>query len=489
MPSRTAAVWSPIVAVLLLPGVAAAESYLPPRNILDPADLKDRDKIDESVPFVYLEPHDVCFDVARPLTVTVYAVNRSGKPVTIDWPAVVESLVLEPVGPGSVRPARGKTRVEAEEVGAQGVGHVTIDLSERFEVSGPSVYRLSSSRPLADGRVHVAPPVRFLVEDQTAITKLAAGLDPGPAREAFVALLKANPLFTTGGEPKSYGWDLQVWGKHSEMGKSQWDEPIKHANQRWRDGITLLTGPDAPTSHAKALTALMDRLLLVSDNFRSLPNPQFIELLDRRVAENRPRAERERLLLKWVRSQDPNAVSRSLGGLMMLKSLAALDAFFAIADGPDRQLAEQAISSLSSFDPDPRITQFLRRKMTDDDPGLALEAAIVTCYVSDWSGMPVMLRCARSKDRELRLKAIGQFCGVRFRRYADKIVPILLDELKQPLSDDHLERAVDSLGTYPEDRVVAAVTPLLKHKNPQVAYRARLSLDTIQRDRDRDQRK
>src|SRR5262245_10135230 len=486
MPPRILALWSPVVALLLLSSVATAEIYLPPKNILDPADAKKREKIDETVPFIYLEPHDVCFDVAKPLTVTVYAVNRSDKPVTIDWPAVVESLVLDPVGPGAVKPARGKTRVEAEEVAPTGVGHVTLDLAERFEVAGPSVYRLSYSRPLADGRVHVASPVRFLVEDQVAVTKLAAGLDPGPARDTFLALLKANPLFTGGGDLKTYGWDRQIWGKQPEMGKNQWDEPFRQADQRWREGITLLTSPDASASHAKALTALMDRLLLVSDNFRSLPNSQFIGLLDHRAAENRPQAERQRLLLKLVRTHDPGVVSRSMNRLMSMKSTAALDAFFAIADGSDRRLAEEAIGSLSSFDPDPRITRFLRRKMTDDNPALALEAAIVTCYVSDWSGAPLMLRCARSNDRELRLKAIAQFVDSRFRRYADKIVPILLDELKQPLSDDHLERALESLGAYPEKRVAEAVTPLLKHKNPQVATRARLTLDAIERERPRD---
>ena len=58
-----------------------------------------------SQPFLYLEPHDCCYDLRGPLMVTIYAVNRSGKPVVVDWSAIVEALSLEAVGPGSAKPS------------------------------------------------------------------------------------------------------------------------------------------------------------------------------------------------------------------------------------------------------------------------------------------------------------------------------------------------------------------------------------------------
>ena len=63
-----------------------------------------------------------------------------------------------------------------------------------------------------------------------------------------------------------------------------------------------------------------------------------------------------------------------------------------------------------------------------------------------------------------------------------EVVPLLLAELKQPLSDDHLEWAVKSLDTYPSTEVVEAVKPLLEHQNQQVRRRARLTLDALERE-------
>src|SRR5262249_57429043 len=128
------------------------------------------------------------------------------------------------------------------------------------------------------------------------------------------------------------------------------------------------------------------------------------------------------------------------------------------------------------------ITQYLRRKMTGDDPGLALEAAIVSCYSGDASGGALVVRCMKSDDPELRLKAIAQVVDAdHFRPHHAAIVRALLDELKEPTSDAHLERAIESLGAYPSDEVLEAVTPFLKHKNPQVAQRAQMSVSEIMR--------
>jgi hypothetical protein len=120
--------------------------------------------------------------------------------------------------------------------------------------------------------------------------------------------------------------------------------------------------------------------------------------------------------------------------------------------------------------------------MADMDRDLALEAAIVTCYVSDSSGFPVLLRCAGGEDPALRLKAIAQLGDPRFRRYSARVLPLLLEELKTPTTDEHLERTIEVLGSYPSADVLATIKPFLKHRNAQVSGRARLVIDVMERD-------
>jgi hypothetical protein len=109
-----------------------------------------------------------------------------------------------------------------------------------------------------------------------------------------------------------------------------------------------------------------------------------------------------------VRSHARQVVSRSMNRLMSLESEAALDDLFRIGDGPDRALAAEAIGSLSSYAANPRIVQYLRRKMTDGDRGLALNAAITSCYSGDASGGALVVRCLKSDDPALRLTAIAR---------------------------------------------------------------------------------
>jgi hypothetical protein len=320
-----------------------------------------------------------------------------------------------------------------------------------------------------------------VAEDPAAVEKLAAGLAAGPGRDSVTALLKANPLFSAGVQLKTYGWDAQAWPEPA-MHRARWDDGRAKAVAAWRDGIGQLTGKPAD---GRAAEALVERLLALSDGFRVPPIQNLFEPLDVRIAEHLPAADRERVNLRLARSRDPWVVHRSIGRLAAVESAAALDVLFAHADGRDRELAEAALSWLGNYKSNPRIVQFLRRKMTDPDPVLALEAAIITCYSGDWSGLPAILRCGRSKDADLRLRAIGQLGSDPFRPHAAKVVPILLDELKTPLSDAHLERAIESLQAYPTGPVAEAVTPFLKHGNPQVRTRARLVLAQIERDREK----
>jgi hypothetical protein len=465
--------------MLSVPALSRAEEYVPPNNVKDPLKpVADRRQTDLSLPFIYLEPHDGCFDTAKPVNVTIFAVNRSGAALTIDWRTVVESLTLDAFGPGTVKPLTVR-RFDRVEVKPQDSAKLTFDLKDRFSHSAGSVYRLSYARPLEDGRFHVADGVQFVVEDFAAIDRLAAQLESGAGRNTFTELLKQNVFFAGGGMPKSYGWDLLDWRDRPEMRSAVWDESLQKADKLWRDGIVRLTDHGG---HPRAVEMLLDRLLLLSDNFRGTPNHSLREYFDQHASAGLAPADRERFLLKLASTHDRASVSRAMNRLMGMKSKAGIDLLIRIVDGPDEQLGSEAIASLSSYRTDPRIALFLRRKMTDVDPNLALEAAIVSCYSGDWSGVGLLLRAARCDTPSLRLKAIAQIGDPHFRAYANKIVPILLDELKSPTSIDHLERAIESLGAYPSQKVLDAVKPFLTHTNSQVSARARLVVASLERE-------
>jgi len=473
---------STLAVALLLPATAAGKYYFPPVNVRDPSQQAKAQACDRSLPLIYLEPHDFCYDIARPLAVTLSAVNRSKKPQSIDWRAICGSLVLEPVGSGRVTPVRNRPTPKSVPLASMDLAQVTIDLWEWFQIEGVGVYRLSYARPLEDGRIHIAAPAQFVIEDDAAVEKLAAELDAGPVRENFAVLLKDNPVFAAGGLPKTYGWDRQNWGGRPEMFHGRWDEALGAARQSWREGIERLTDKALPADGNLALETLIDHLLKLSDGFRADPDHDFTSHLDARVADCLPPKDQERLYLTLVRSHSRFVVSRSISRLMSLRSQAAVDELFRIGDGPDRALAEEAIGALSSYAPDRRIAQYLRRKMIDDDRGLALEAAIVSCYSGDASGGALVVRCMKSDDPALRLKAIAKVVdNDNFRPHRATIVRALLDELKDPTSDAHLERAIQSLEAYPSGEVLLAVKPFLRHQNPHVAQRARMTVSEIQR--------
>lgn len=467
------------IVLLLIPALGRAEDYVPPHNVKDP--LKPAAKrlhTDSSLPFIYLEPHDCCFDSTKPISLTIFAVNRSAAVMAIDWRAIVASLSLEALGPGKTKPTAGKPNFDSLQLKPNDFARISFDLRDRFGPSGGSVYRLSYSRPLDDGRFHVADAVQFVIEDFAAVDKLAGQLEAGAGRNALADLLKHNVFFAGGGGLKTYGWDAIQWHELPEMLTARWDEAINNDDKRWREGIGRLTDGGG---HPRAMAALLDRLLTMSDQFRGQPNQSLRELLDQRVDNGLSPAERERIHLKLASTRDRATVSRAMNRLMGMKSKASLDVFFRVADGPDSELAVEAISSLSSYSTDAKITEYLRKIMAGANPDLALEAAIVSCYSGDWSGFPLMLRAAKSDNADLRLKAIAQFVDPRFNRYRDKIVPILLAELKSPMSVDHLERAIESLEAYPSKAVLEAIIPFQKHQNDQVRQRAQLVIPAIQR--------
>ena len=57
-----------------------------------------------------------------------------------------------------------------------------------------------------------------------------------------------------------------------------------------------------------------------------------------------------------------------------------------------------------------------------------------------------------------------------------------MKELAKPLNDNTLERAVESIASYPSKAALEAVTLYLKHPSPQVANRAQMTLATIRRE-------
>src|SRR5439155_18556793 len=93
----TFVIWVPL-------GAIQAEIYFLPKNVSDTAMRGGTLATDTSLPFIYLEPHEVCFDDQKPITVTVCAVNRSSGTLKFDWQFVLQALSLEPVGPGTTHP-------------------------------------------------------------------------------------------------------------------------------------------------------------------------------------------------------------------------------------------------------------------------------------------------------------------------------------------------------------------------------------------------
>jgi len=474
--------------VALLPlAAAAAISLPPPANYRDPSHKSVLPLSDESLPYVYLEPHDFCFNAAGPLRVTLSVVNRSHKAMAVEWRHVIGGVVLESIGPGRTTPARRTPAPPAAvELAPAGLVQITIDLRDWFAVEGASVYELSYARPLPDGRIHIGEGARFVVEDDAAIDKLAAALDAGPVRDTVLALLKDNTVFAVGGGHKKMdGWDWSFGRARPVMPGGTWDKPLDAAKKAWAKEIERLTSKDAPAGSARAVAAIIDRLLFLSDDLRADPGTDHTRSISGWVMSLPPN-DSERLHLRLLRSRSPSVVKWNIGLLGVRAFDAALAELFRIGDGPNRELASEALSELSNYDPDPRIAAYLRRKMTDDDPAVALHAAIISCYSGDASGGGVVVRCMSSDDPKLRMEAIAQVVDEkRFRPHRDAIVRALLAELKAPTSDAHLERAIESLGSYPTDEVMKAVTPFVTHKHKLVAGRAQMTVSAIRREMDR----
>jgi HEAT repeat protein len=153
-----------------------------------------------------------------------------------------------------------------------------------------------------------------------------------------------------------------------------------------------------------------------------------------------------------------------------------------IADGADKEVALEALSQLSNYQPTPPIIVFLNQKMKDKDEQIALKAAIISCYSGDWSGFDILLQHVGHHEPALRLTAVAQLADVRFRTHAKRVVPLLLERLRLEKDPGVLERAIESLGNYPSRQVLDAIQPFLKHENERVRARTKLVVDWMTRD-------
>ena len=481
----------------LVAGLLVAEvDALPMPNVSDPARPGDRVTWDDALPFVWLEPHAGCLDAAGRLPVTLVAVNRSDKPQSVDWAAVAAGLRLRAVGPGRVRPAAVPPTLRAGYLPAWGVSHVTLDLKTCFDLTGGSVYELSAARPLPDGRLHLAQPVWFLVEDAAALDAAVAGVPAGPARDTARALLACNPSFASAaagpkGSGRGYASITPAAPLPAERTGFRWDAGQKRAAETWEAGMARLLTADAGPAEARAVDAILDRTLAVSGGLRRPPGHPFSRLLA--LLTKRPAGERERADLKLVRCHD-----RAIAGHALLRlaeatgdaapgatpGAAAVEALLAVADGDDPELADEALGRVAPHLPPAVAAAVLRRRLADPEPRRVLQAAILTCYHDgDWSGFPLLLRFARSPDPKLRLDAIAQLVDCRFAGRAADALPVLLAEIEKPLTDEHLHRAIESVATYPGEKTEAVLAAHLTHPNEFVRGRAKLGLERLKRDR------
>ena len=150
-----------------------------------------------------------------------------------------------------------------------------------------------------------------------------------------------------------------------------------------------------------------------------------------------------------------------------------------LAKGDDKAVAIRALSQMSDLPPNETSISILQELMKSDDPEMQLQAAIMTCYCGNWSGFDHLLKCVESVDVSLRRNAVSQLGDSRFIRYKNRVVAKLLERLSE--EEDHrvLERVIESLQTYPSEKVLASVKEFQNHENELIRKRASFVVHTI----------
>jgi hypothetical protein len=313
-----------------------------------------------------------------------------------------------------------------------------------------------------------------VIEDFRAIDRLTADAWPknGPARQIVAELLKTNPVFALGVASKLSGDGRLFWRGRPEMLTEKWDAPLAAARKRWEAEEAQAWDEGVPPSGPWVRCVIRDRLLALSNGLGCPRAEDFFLRLPNQNSAGRD--EVARFFPPLLRCRDRRLVRQSASLLMHARVEEAVDEVCRIADGPDRELADDALSALSNLAPNSRATAFLRRKMTDADPQLALSAAVVSCYSGDGSGLAFMLRCARHPDPKVRLEAAAMLGGVSQVRRTDRIQPLLLERLGAESDPAVLERVIESLGVFTDPKVLEAIRPFLSHSDERVRVRAKL---------------
>ena len=166
----------------------------------------------------------------------------------------------------------------------------------------------------------------------------------------------------------------------------------------------------------------------------------------------------------------------SVGGPDM-KGVDVAPQLMRLAAGADKRVALEALSGLSNWSANTphrkEITATLKKLYDHADPEIALQAAIISCYSGDESGFPRVLAATKSERRDLRLKAVRQLVDNRFYRHAAEVVPVLVAQLTTK-DEELLERAIESLGSYPS--AAKDVLPFLQHPSRGIVMRTILVL-------------
>lgn len=475
-----------IVSAITLVECLHAEDYFPPVNVVDPLAKPEKRSLgsDSAIPFIYLEPHNFSFDRNDVFAVTIFAVNRSDRKVSLDWESIYDGLRLETVGPGKVVYRKeDRKRLQPIEVEPQSCVNLFIDLKNRYEIHGPGVFRLSFQRALPDGRLHVSGVVQFVVEDYAALDVLIARSLPKKANLQTKAalLLKSNPMLAEGVIPKTFGWDSLVWPRKSAMQTEVWAKRYADAHMAWLRCIPPNDVKDAETADLDFLELLIDRLFELSGG-NALPDRTASYLLDyvRRVGTNRAHF---KLYLKLAHFNHPV----SQGCCRILAEANCVDVLPLIqkhVDSPLRELRLQAVESIGRLGSHPEGADLLRRKMTDSDPEIALSAASTLTFYGDGKndGFRIMLRMLYHDDPKIREKAsvsVGGVCG--FIPIKKRLVPELGDLLSSVKEPDFINAVLYTLSTIADPAVFETVRPFLKHPDESVRKQAQMALDDVKK--------
>ena len=94
-------------------------------------------------------------------------------------------------------------------------------------------------------------------------------------------MLKHNPQFAFGSGPIPADRYDELFSRNMPPHPvGRWDKPLTQARRQWHEGVSLLAGKGHVPGHLRALEALVDRMLLLTDNFRVRPGTDFVFLLD-----------------------------------------------------------------------------------------------------------------------------------------------------------------------------------------------------------------